>query len=93
MPQRPDHSNEVDLPKVLGNLFMKDAIDELHLANKSFREGKSSGHENIAPKILKSFNLMKKFLMENTKSNLLSELVLLPRSKSEVSIKQRTTEV
>ena len=31
--------------------------------------------------------------MENTKSNLLSELVLLPMSKPEVSIKQRTTEV
>ena len=62
MPQRPDHSNEMDLPKVLGNLFIKDAIDELHLAKKSLKEGESSGHENIAPDILKRFNLMKKFL-------------------------------
>ena len=49
MLQRPDHSNEVDLPKVLGNLFIKDAIDKLHLAKKSLKEGKYSGHENIAP--------------------------------------------
>lgn len=53
MLQRPDHSNEMDLPKVLGNLFIEDAIDELHLAKKSLKEGESSGHENIAPRYLK----------------------------------------